>query len=53
MLAKAEESLHFTWCAAFGKYETRKKDEIDSAFCLLHHVTEDRPQFVELFGSNH
>jgi hypothetical protein len=53
VLAKAEESLHFARCAAFGKHEARKEDEIDSAFYLLRNVAKDRPQFVELFRGDH
>jgi hypothetical protein len=53
VLAKAKESPHFAWHAAFGKYEARKEDEIDSAFRFLRHVTKDRPQFVEMFEGDH
>ncbi|MGO4213138.1 hypothetical protein AB4Y89_11655 [Terriglobus sp. 2YAB30_2] len=53
MLAKAKDSPHFAWCAAFGEYEARKEDEIHSAFRLLRHVTKDSPQFVEMLGGNH
>jgi hypothetical protein len=53
VLAKAEECPHFAWCAAFGKHEARKEDEIDSAFRLLRHVTKNCPQFIELLGDDH
>jgi hypothetical protein len=53
VLAKAEQSLHFAWCAAFGEYEARKENEIDSAFDLRHEIAKGRPQFVELLGGDH
>jgi hypothetical protein len=53
VLAKAKESPHFAWCAAFGKHETRKEDKIDSAFRLLGYVTKGRPQFVEMLRGDH
>jgi hypothetical protein len=53
VLAKAEESFHFSRCAAFGKHKARKDDEIDSALRLLSHVAKDRPKFVELLGGDH
>jgi hypothetical protein len=53
VLAKAKKGPHFARCAAFGQHEARKEDEIDSAFRLLRHVTNDRPQFVELLRGDH
>jgi hypothetical protein len=53
VLAKAKESSRFARCAAFGKYEARKEDEIDSAFRLLRYIAKDRPQFVEMLDGNH
>lgn len=53
VLTEAEEGLHFARGAALGEYETGKEDEIDSAFHPLRDLTEGRPQFVEILGSDH
>jgi hypothetical protein len=53
VLAQTEESLHFARCAAFGKYEARKEDEINSAFHHRRNVAKDRTQFIELLRGDH
>jgi hypothetical protein len=53
VLAQTEESLHFTRCAAFGKHEATKEDEVDSALRHRRHVTKARTQFIELFRGDH
>jgi hypothetical protein len=53
VLTQAKESLHFARCAAFGKYEARKEDEIDSALHHRRHLANGRTQFIELLPGDH